>query len=250
MSRSHSWRNSILILLCILLPSIIFILPLVPWFNKTTYDEYNAIYYYLLSVGTLFLGLIAYIQLSNINESLEIDYLLKINQQLRRKEIIKARTIIHELYLMAQNELQAQGINIQNKEWKSKLHKKIGYKIKKLSTSNEKQKFLYLLNFLDFMETVGYLYTNNHLTLDNLDKLFGASLIFNFKIYKSYILHRQRKHKIGDFYKEFKKLYYDLKERNRKRNRKQNTNEKIIIGAVGPIKYQFSIDLNRLKFFQ
>lgn len=219
--KSYFWRNFVLIVCCIIAPFIIFITPLSPWFNKTTYDEYTAIYY-VLSVGTFLIGLIAYIQLRNLIITLEVDYLLKIDKHLRSSEIIKTRIIIHDLYLKSQNELIKQGINEKHKEWESKLHKQIGNKIKELSISeDDKDKFIYLLNFLDFMETVGYLYTNKHITLNKLDKLFGASLIFNFRIFEPYILHRQKKHKIGDFYKEFKQLYLDLKKQNKETRKKK-----------------------------
>lgn len=167
--------------------------------------EYTLLYYASALFSTLVIAEIAYCQLKKINKSLHADYLIKIDERWRSSQIIKARTIIHRLYLNSINILAKQNIS-----GNLAIREKIGNDIKEMSESQDKEKikdFVYLLNFLDFMETVGYLYTQGHLTKESLNELFGASIAFNYEIFEIYIMYRRKKHDINDFYEEFKKLY-------------------------------------------
>lgn len=184
----------------------IYFITLIPFFYTLIADkatvEYTFVYYLLSTCITASLTIIAFIQFQKINFNLNAEYLLKINEMWRSSEIIKARIIIHELYLKAQEELKEKNI-----AEKVDIHRDVGGKIVDLSTSKQKEDFIYLLNFLDFMETIGYFYTNKYLEEKHLYELFGASLKFNYEIFEPYIKHRREKHKNPKFYCEFEKLY-------------------------------------------
>lgn len=166
-------------------------------------DEYTLLYYVFASFAALIAAIIAYTQLKKINKSLNADYLIRIDERWRSSEIIKARAIIHHLYLDVSSILAEQGIS---EEYA--IQERIGNEIKKMSTEKDKvKKFICVLNFLDFMETVGYLFTQGYLPKESLNELFGASIGFNYNIFKPYIICRREKHKIQGFYKEFQSLY-------------------------------------------
>lgn len=171
--------------------------------NNNPVDEYTFIYYLSTAVVTTVIAIIAYLQFEKINDNLTKDYLLKIDERWRSSEIIKARVIIHKLYVSER--LKKRG-NLKEKG----LHKKIGLKIVALSKKLDNksvQSFISLLNFLDFMETIGYYYATGKLEQSDLKELFGLSLKFNYEIFEPYIYDRRERHKNSQFYTEFEKLY-------------------------------------------
>lgn len=197
----------------LMLSFVVFVLIYIPFHlefiseTKTSnpVNEYTLFYYCGALLSAFIVAFIAYSQLRKINKNLNAEYLIKIDERWRSSEIIKARTIIHHIYLDAISDLAKHNITD-----KSAIRERIGKEIKEMSESKGKVKvenFICLLNFLDFMETVGYLHTQDHLKRESLNELFGASIEFNYEIFEIYILHRRKKHGIEDFYDEFKKLY-------------------------------------------
>lgn len=178
--------------------------------NKTLTDEFTFLYYVLITTITAIIALFSYKQFQHFNENLKADYLLKIDARWGSKEIIKARAIIHHLYLISKRKL-----NISSEPEKNELlRKEIGNELIRLAEStngNEPQEFLYILNFLDFMEITGYLYSNGQLSKKDLIELFGDSVQFNYEVLKPYIEHRRDVHHNKAFSKEFERLYDSLK---------------------------------------
>lgn len=174
--------------------------------NLNIIDEYTLWYYICLVAITAALAFIAWIQFRRLIGKLQADYLLEVDKRWHSTRIIKARVVIHTLFLQSKKHIR------KHKSSPAILRGWLGEKIIKLSESQNKSKlknFVYLLNFLDFMESVGYFYSRKYLTKKQVEELFGISLKFNYEIFKPYIEHR-RKYENSDFYKEFENLYHDL----------------------------------------
>jgi hypothetical protein len=156
-----------------------------------------------MGTGTVILAFMAWSQLESLQRQNKGNFLLHIDERWGNPEIIKARVLIHELY---------RGIYANNPnrptDWK---HKAIGQEIITLSEdASKKEDFIYILNFLDFMETIGYIAVHDHVSYKELDALCGESLIFNYRIFKHYIVHKRTKHDNKEFYKNFETLYEQL----------------------------------------
>lgn len=140
--------------------------------------------------------------------------LLHIDGRWGSSQSIKARAIIHELYLQAEkdNEKLSETLSPQCRD--SAIQHCIGKKIIELGNrKKEEEKFIHLLNFLDFMETIGYMEDKGHVTSEELDALCGEALLFNYYIFQPYIMHKRIKHNNPEFYENFEKLYIKLKKR-------------------------------------
>ena len=89
--------------------------------------------------------------------------------------IIKARQIIHRLY-----------VEIGNDACKDKRDETLSYKIRQLYDDNDKKKcaeFILLLNFYDFLETIAYFANKYHVEASELDDLLGGSIEYFHKIF-------------------------------------------------------------------
>lgn len=183
-----------------------------PIFKK---DEHSVFYDWIIIFTTITLVLIAWFKLTGVNKNLSADYLLKIDERWSSPEIIEARLVIHGIYRKCKLDLYNDTEKLGDDQRK-KLHDNIGNEIIKLSKSqdrSEQKMHMYLLNFLDFMETVGYLYASGYVEKKVLNDLFGISLEFNYEIYNQYIEHRRESHNNNKFYERFQKLYNDIKDK-------------------------------------
>ncbi|HHT9753514.1 TPA: DUF4760 domain-containing protein, partial [Legionella pneumophila] len=154
----------------------------------------------IISVLLLF---VAYIQSQAALAQSKTNYLLRIDERWSSAEIIKAREVIHEFYLSAKE--------ANSKLTQNDLNYVIGQQILAISKINipkEISKFISLLNFLDFLETIGYMYYNGSLEIKDIQELSGNSIMYFYKIFEPYILYRREKDCM--FYKMFEKLYLDL----------------------------------------
>lgn len=174
-------------------------------------DDYTLWYYLCLVILTFVLACIAWIQFSNVNESLNRKILLQIDQRWHSKEIIKARRVIHKIFLEKSKEVE----EIEDKKHKEEmLRRSMGEEIIRLSEDEDSRKikdFIYLLNFLDFMESIGYFYSQKYLDIVQINEFFGTSLKFNYDIFKPYIKRRRINHRENDLHREFENLHSDLK---------------------------------------
>lgn len=128
------------------------------------------------------------------------NYLLKIDERFCSPEIIKAREIIHEYYLAIRQENNEIEIDT--------LKQELGKKIVVISRDiNCKEEYIYLLNFLDFLETIGYLYVQKAVTVPELNELLGNSIGYFYEIFQPYIKHRRNSKANQKFYSQFEQLY-------------------------------------------
>lgn len=172
---------------------------------KDHVDDASIVYYVLtisLSVSILF---IAYIKASQAIKNSRTSYLLRIDERWSSKEIIEAREVIHEIYLKVKQN---------NPENTCEKHIKecIGESIYAISKYQSRIScFIRLLNFLDFLETIGYLYYIKAVSIKEINELLGNSVIYFFEIYMKYIKCRRDKCDDDKFYEHFEFLYNDIK---------------------------------------
>ncbi|MFW2571665.1 DUF4760 domain-containing protein [Legionella sp. 29fVS95] len=118
-------------------------------------------------------------------------------------EIVEAREVIHLLYLDARE---------MKPRTREQMRLIIGEGILCLhSNRNKIPEFIRLLNFLDFLETIGYLYDSNAITLIEIRELLGNSMIYYFEIFKPFIVFRREDTDDKKFYENFEKLYNKIK---------------------------------------
>lgn len=178
--------------------------------------------YFITALATAILAFIAYNNFNHFNDINKHKYLLQIDKRWSDPEIIKARQIIHVIYRAVCDE---KGYENKKKELNLTKHiyPYISQIIIELSVSSEieKQKaFIYLLNYLDFMESIAFLYKEetDEKKLDELNAFCGDTLIFNYGIFYGYIKYKNRKHSTINstkgslkYYENFHKLVHKIK---------------------------------------
>ena len=75
---------------------------------KAIADEFAFLYYVLITTITAIIALFTYKQFNHFNENLHAEYLLKIDERWGSVEIMKARSILHVLYLKAREAISAE----------------------------------------------------------------------------------------------------------------------------------------------
>lgn len=167
-------------------------------------DEHNFLYYIISLAITFIIVLVAYIQSKEALKQSRTNYLLKIDERFCSPEIIKAREIIHEYYLVIKQGNQEIEVDTVKKE--------LGKKIIEISRDNNfKEEYIHLLNFLDFLETIGYLYVQKAVTVTELNELLGNSVVYFYEIFDPYIRHRRDSKGDQKFYSQFEQLYISVK---------------------------------------
>jgi hypothetical protein len=180
--------------------------------GKTPNEELTLWLAFVTGAATIGLAWIAWKQFVPINKNIKGEFLLRIDEQWGSNEAIKARTIIHKIYIETQRD---------PKDSPLEHHSLIGREIIKLSCDlDHAEAFIYVLNFLDFMDTIGFLYIKEFVNADDLNALCGEALVFNYEIYQHYIIHKRDKHGNPKFYKNFEKLYKKLNEKTDSSNKK------------------------------
>lgn len=199
--KKHPWLFSLILAFCLLI--IICVTFYVVHNHLTIKDnsqelEDNLAYYVLGLAASLFLIIIGFIKFDEANFHSKLNYLLSIDERWASLEIIQAREVIHRFYL------DARKISDSPHEWKII----IGAGIKYLHRNDNKvEDFIKLLNFLDFLETIGYLHYINAVTVYEVRELLGNSIVYYFEIFKPFILLRREETKDNKFYEHFERLY-------------------------------------------
>lgn len=175
--------------------------------------EYEDFYYFLSLTFGLALVIIAFIQLGGllrsvqqVKDNINAEFLLKIDERWGDAESLAAREIIHKFYL--RHELED---GRSNNESYSDLCEKVGGDILNLRWDIERTNdFIFILNFLDLMETIGYLFSKGYMDVENIEDLCGYSVAFNYKIFEKYIQSKRERYgqNIDNFDKEKKYYYY------------------------------------------
>lgn len=207
----YNKRPNITIVACVVLLSIISIIVLeISWFNLLFDDKagtsnivkFNAA---LVIILTAFLVCIAWSQLAGIKKVGEADFLFRIEERFGSEPIIKARSIIQRLYRESNN------LNPGAKEKIHRLH--IAKRIDEISKDALSYKeYTYLLNLLDFLETISYYANENKMiTIDDIKNLMGPSMEFFFSIFLIRIRDRRNKYQNKKYYCEFHKIVKKLR---------------------------------------
>lgn len=179
--------------------------------NKAQIVQYQTFYYCLSLVFTMVLIAVAYIQLKGVRKRMESDFLLEIDRRWGNAESLKARTIIHKMIVKSE---ETHGMtNSQN--FVLIMHDVQGgiIDLRKGKDDKSQEEFMIVLNFLEFMETIGYLAYSDCVSEEALDKLCGHSISFNYMVFKLYIESKSKRHEQNDFYKHFKALHENLEKK-------------------------------------
>lgn len=153
---------------------------------------------------TLVLIIVAWNQLRKFNNRSRADFLLRIDNRYGSKEIIKARAIIHGFYCLTR-------LNASNHETHIR---KISDEIKKIGIKvEEADKFIHLLNFLDFLETIAYFANKNYITREDVSELLGGSMNYYYEIFSAWIYYRRHKYKDDSYYCQIQKYVASTKQK-------------------------------------
>ncbi|MGL6028741.1 MAG: DUF4760 domain-containing protein, partial [Legionella sp.] len=85
--------------------------------------------------------------------------------------------------------------------------KKISLMVKDSKYNIEKsEQFVYLLNFLDFLETISFFANHDYISEIEINELIGCSLKYYFCVYEDLIQERRRKYGTSQYYNELETL--------------------------------------------
>lgn len=163
-----------------------------------------------LIILTFILVCIAWIQLGGLNKTGRADFLFRIDYRFGSKSIIMARTIIHKIY----NETDINCEHAKNycdscqKSHLFRISQNIG---KMEKDNNSATEFMYLQNFLNFLETIGYFAHKNHVSPREVNELMGGTYLYHFDVFKSLISSRREREGNDFAYCEFEWLSKEIK---------------------------------------
>ncbi len=199
--------------------TIVLIIPLLIFFMVdylvNINDRFEVTYtnYIFIVLITLVLAIIAYFKSTAALKQSKTNYLLRIDERWSSREIIRAREIIHRINLKAKYP-NKQEEEHNNESIKAKMAIDI-VELNKKNTPEDIKDFISLLNFIDFLETIGYMYKTQAITLEEIKELLGNSIVYFYDIFRAYIEYRRRD-KDQMFYCQFENLYLDIKKYNKK----------------------------------
>lgn len=174
--------------------------------NQSKWDianDIDKIYSACLIILTFILVIVAWTQLAGIKRISKADFLLRLDGRLSSSEIIKARAIIQRLYSLTKSSGNCEDTHID----------KIADQIKDMGQNPmDSLEFTYLLNFLDFLETISYYCNRNYISLDDLDDLLGNTMVYYYKVFKKWIYYRKGKYN-DNFYKELETVIENIEKR-------------------------------------
>lgn len=170
----------------------------------TRYDTEEV--HFFIFLATLGLALIAYYEFNRSNELTSNKFLLFTSQRWNSKEIILARQILHKIFINRYRDKQGKP--------KCKYNValfKVSEEILRMSRANGKKgnDFIYLLNLLDYLETLSYFCKRGDLKLKDVQNTCGNNVVFFYETFKLFIEQRQSHDKT--FFINFTALYHDLK---------------------------------------
>lgn len=142
---------------------------------------------------------IAGIQLSGIAKTTQSDFLMRLDNRYASDSILKARVIIQHFYRESKN------LNPAATESVHRYY--IGIKINEMSEDiNSSEGYVYLLNLLEFLESISFFANRKDLQIEDILNLMGLSLVFYYDIFKPRIEARRNKYSHKSMYAEFEKL--------------------------------------------
>jgi len=167
----------------------------------------DAALYFITGICTAILAFIAWIKFGGLEKINKSQFLMRIDERWASQQILDARIKIHKIYLEVREKPHNKSC-----QCLPEICFQIGQEIILMSGNETDAKdFINVLNFLDFMETIGFLVEKDYVNHEDLSALVGESLVFNFLIFQPYILHKRAKHNMQYFYIHFERLYDKIK---------------------------------------
>ncbi|KTD48122.1 hypothetical protein Lrub_1486 [Legionella rubrilucens] len=173
--------------------------------HKNTYNNIGDWHNIIIIFLTLIIVCAGWLQFQNLNRTSKSDFLLRIDERFSSPEILKARTIIHEFYCLTNHK------DIDINKHIEKISKLVSNTKKRAGDS---EKYIYLSNFLNFLESISYFANNNYVSIDDLDELLGGSIKYYYLVYKLLINERREKYNSEYYYCEIQELAIKLHMRN------------------------------------
>lgn len=175
--------------------------------NGLIYAHYIAltIITFALTIVTFGVFTVARIQLKEMNNIQENDFLLRFDKRYCNRESLEAKTILHEMYINSKSNKYPPG----GKEHLAEIAKRI----QEMSKSNDIKvltNFMKLINFLDTLETIAYFVNKDERFKKNkvkdIEEFLGNSVIYFYLVFEKWINENCRE-KHGDY-----SYYYELEE--------------------------------------
>lgn len=161
--------------------------------------------HFFIFIATVAIALVAYYEFNRSHRLTSNEFLLFISNRWSSKEIIKARQILHEIFVGAYRDENGQTKTTFNAALFSVSETVLNMS---RSTGIRGENFIYLLNLLDYLETLSYFYIKGDLDLLDIENTCGNNLIFFHESFKQFI--EQRRSHDTKFYLNFEKLNIEL----------------------------------------
>lgn len=159
--------------------------------------------HFFIFIATIVLAIIAYYEFNRSHKLTANEFLLFISNRWSSKEIIKARQVIHDIFI---NVYRTNDKKIKYSEALNVVAEKI-LEMSRV-TGGEGKKFIYLLNLLDYLETLSYFWNRGDLNLKDVQNTCGNNAVFFYQCFKLFIERRQAHDK--KYYINFSALYNSL----------------------------------------
>lgn len=174
---------------------------------------------------SLSVALVVWLNFPYIQKKQEAEFLLHIDEKWDKPENIKARMVLQELFLKHPqgcgcaptcfcSKCQGSGC-CSLSATRSGLILQAGKSIITFSQDKTEagiENFVHLLVLLNFMETIGFLCREKHVTAQKLDALCGASIRENYLVFESYIRFERERRQDKTLFSHFEFLYNQLKD--------------------------------------
>ena len=139
-------------------------------------------------VLTILLLAVAWFKFGSLNNITQSDFLLRIDERFSSREIMRAREIVHEIYL------EDSRIDV------------MADKILDIADNSKKSdEFIHIINFIDFLETIAYFCNKDRVSSKAIEELTGGSITYYYKVFKKWI--ERHRHRHGSrYYSEIERL--------------------------------------------
>ncbi len=167
-------------------------------YNPRTEDplKFHAAVILILTIAIL-LG--SWRQIYNANKISKNDFIMRVDQQYSSLQSIKARAIIHKVYREVGPDSNAREYRI------TETAKKIA-SMRKSTKKHEMNNFIYLMNFLECLETISFFANNDAIGQDDLKSLSGPSIKFYYQVFATFITERRIETGNNSYYAELEKF--------------------------------------------
>lgn len=194
----------ILIIVIFVAMAIIDYLDLYNFFKNIDDKSFEKTGHMVLVISAAIAAIIAWWQLIKLNSTAFADLLTKIETRYGSGEILEAREIIQEIYLQSKDPQDT--CKLKHISRMQDIIKQIG------NDAKQSRKFILLLNFLDFLESIAYYVKVGYVSYDDVLEMFGGNLPYWFDVYERWIHYRREKFKELKMYYEFETLVKKIRD--------------------------------------